>query len=368
MKAVFLSENLKSYLSFLNQAVSAKTTLPILSNFLITIKKGAINLSATDLEIGARIEVVAQTEGEGETTVPAKALSELLGSLGDGKITIEKKDGQLLVTSNKTKSVFQTTEATDFPRLYEEKGEEAAVVKKETIERDLKSVVFSASQDFTRPVFSGVLIREEPDGLLMVATDAHRLSLRKGKSVKAKKGAFAKETIVSARVIRNIIGQKSEEDVRVFISEKNNQIIFDMGKAILVGRLLEGEFPQYEKIIPHDHSVRTEFEKEEMQSALKISEIFARETANIVKISVGKDKITLSSKGSLGENTIDVEAKTQGEENEIAFNGRYLLDLLSNVEGDRIIFEMSGPLNPGVFKIANDPSFLHLIMPIRVNE
>lgn len=368
MRAVFLSENLKEHLSFLNQALSSKATLPILANFLIETKRGKLSISATDLEIGTAIEIPAQTEGQGKVAVLAKPLSELIGGIISEKITIETKNNQLLIISKNARTTLATTPHDDFPGLYEDKGEEVAVFKKEKIEEDLRSVVFAASQDAGRPVFSGVLMKQERDGVLMVATDAHRLSLRKSQSLKTKKGVFDKKIIVSGRTLRALIGGKKEEDIRVFISSKRNQIIFDQGEALLVGRLLEGEFPDYERIIPGDFSARAEFDKEEMQEAVKMCSIFARETANIMKVSITKDKITVSSKGSLGENTVDVDAKTQGEENEIAFNGRYLLDLLGNVEGERIVFEMTGPLNPGVFKITNDASFLHLIMPIRVKD
>ena len=134
-----------------------------------------------------------------------------------------------------------------------------------------------------------------------------------------------------------------------------------------MGRLIEAEFPNYEKIIPTDFSTKTVFEKESLQKAIKTSYVFARQTASILKLSIKKDKIVVSANApSVGSNTIEVDAKTTGEENEIAFNARYLLDLLSNIDADEMSYEMTGPLNPGVFKIVGDTSFLHLIMPIRV--
>lgn len=367
MRAVFLSDNLKDHLSFLNQAVSQRATLPILTNFLIETKKGKIIFSATDLEIGIRVEIPANIEEDGAITVLAKTFSDLISSLPDDKITIETKNGSLSVSSKRVKTVFQTTDPSEFPKLYEEKGEEVATLTQGSIEKDLRSVVFAASQDQSRPVFSGVLIKPEKDGLLMVATDAHRLSLRKSNSLKTKKGALLKEIIVSARAIKALLSGKATEEILVYVSNKNNQVVFASGERTLVGRLLEGEFPAYEKIIPSDFSVKTEFDKNEMEGALKISSIFARDSANIVRLSIMKDRITVSSSGALGQNSVDVEAKSQGEENEIAFNARYVLDLMSNIDSEKVIFEMSGPLNPGVFKI-QDTSFLHLIMPIRVKD
>lgn len=368
MRAVFLSDNLKDHLSFLNQAVSQRATLPILANILIETKKGKLVFSATDLEIGTSVEIPASVEEEGATTVPAKTFADLVSNITDDKITIDLKNGNLSLSSKKVKTVFQTTPSEDFPKLYEEKGEEVASLPRETIEKELRSVVFAASQDQSRPVFSGVLIKREKEGLLMVATDAHRLSLRTSRALKMKNGKGTRgDMIVSGRAIRALLGGKEGGDVSAFISDKNNQVVFSQGERILVGRLLEGEYPAYEKIIPQDHSLKTEFDRKEMEEALKISQIFARESANIVKFSITKDKIVVSSSGGLGQNSVDVEASTVGEENEIAFNARYVLELLGNIDSERVSFEMSGPLNPGVFK-TEGAAFLHLIMPIRVKE
>jgi DNA polymerase III subunit beta len=367
MRAVFLSDNLRDHLTFLNQAVSPRATLPILVNFLIETKKGKVVFSATDLEIGATAETTASIEEEGAVTAPAKTLSDLLSSLPGDKVTLEAKNGRLNVSSKKARASLAVTPPDDFPKLFEEKGDEVALVSRETIEKELRSVVFAASQDLSRPVFSGVLIKPEKEGLLLVATDAHRLSKRITKSLKTKKDSLKEPIIVSARAIRALLSGKGGEEISVFVSKKNNQVVFTSGERTLVGRLLEGEFPQYEKIIPQDFSVKVEFDRSEMEEALKISSIFARESANIVRFAIGKDKITVSSSGELGEQSNDVEAKVNGEENEIAFNAGYVLDLLANIDSERVSFEMSGPLNPGVFR-TEDPSFLHLIMPIRVKD
>jgi len=203
----------------------------------------------------------------------------------------------------------------------------------------------------------------------MVATDSHRLSKNISVSIKQKPGGLKAPLLVSAKTIRALLSNKSDDDVVISVSEKNNQIVFSQGETVLVGRLIDAEYPDFEKIIPTDFSTGAEFDKAEMQNALKTASIFARDNANIIKLSVRKDSISVWAKSSsLGENSVEVTAKTTGESNEIAFNGRYLLDLLQNIDAETMVFEMTGPLNPGVFKIANDKSFVHLIMPIRVKD
>lgn len=135
------------------------------------------------------------------------------------------------------------------------------------------------------------------------------------------------------------------------------------------GGLIEAEYPEYQKIIPTDFSTKVFFNRQDLQGAVKVCSIFARDTANIVKLTIGDNKIIVSANApSVGEDSANIEAKVNGEENEIAFNAKYLFDVLSAIDNDEMFFEMNGPLNPGVFKIKGDDSFLHLIMPIRVQE
>ncbi len=364
MKASFLTENLQKNLSFVNHAVSNTNQLEILSFFLISAEKGKIKISATDLEIGISSFFPANVEKEGQACVPAKTFFDLINNVGEEKITIETDGQSLIVTGKKIRMALQTTPAEDFPKLYDDKGEEKATFRKEEVVKDLSKVVFSASADSSRPALSGVLIKKEKAGVLMVATDGYRLSLKHSFLIKTK--GENDELLLSARVIRELISLK-EEEISLFVSEKSNQVIFVAGETTLVGRLIEAEYPSYEKIIPDSFETKTEFDREEMQRAVKICSVFSRETANIVKLSVKKDKIIVSANTpSAGENTVEVDAKTSGEGNEIAFNARYLLDLFANLDEETMSFEMTGPLNPGVFKIAGDNSFLHLIMPIRV--
>lgn len=374
MKLNILSEDLQKKLPLVNHAVSSKSQLPILLNILLDAKEGKFKLQATDLEIGIEVEIPANIEEEGSTTVPAKVFSELIATLPAGKVTIQTKENLLEVSSAKTKSVFQTIPKDEFPKLYEEKGEEIIVIKKDKLQEDFGKVVFAANLDMSRPALSGILIKkddgEDETSVLLVATDGYRLSLKHHKSdlTQRKISRLEKPLLVPARVMREVIGAKLDAgDISLFVSEKSNQVIFTQNDTTLIGRLIEAEFPNYDRIIPHDFGTTSMFDKEELQKAVKVCSIFARETANIIKLSFEKDKIIVSANTpNVGENTVELEAKLTGEENAIAFNARYLLDLFSNVDAEQMIFEMSGPLNPGVFKIVNDPTFLHLIMPIRV--
>lgn len=371
MRVSFLSENINKKISFVNHAVSNRSALPILLNLLLLAKKGKFFISATDLEIGIEVSIPASIEEEGGITVPARTFYELLGSVPRGKIVLYTKDNALFFETDKIKTVFQTISPEEFPKIYDEKGDKITTLDNETLGSDLPKVVLAAASDAGRPALSGVLIKKEnKDGrFLMVATDGYRLSLKKGDG--GEKSAEKKDKgplLVPARLIRELISVKDwAGDIGVYSSAGNNQIIFFLEDAVLVGRLIEAEFPNYEKIIPSDFSTRTVVDREEFQKAVKTCSIFAREAANIIKLSLAKGKIVVSASApSLGETSAEVDAVIEGEENEIAFNARYLLEFLGNVDSEKIIFEMTGPLNPGVFKLDGDKDFLHIIMPIRI--
>lgn len=367
MKLHVLSENLQKNISLINRAISPRSQLPILLNILIKAINSKLQINATDLEIGIQTETSASVEEEGEVTVPAKIFLELVNSLPEEKISLSTKDDKLELISKTTKSVFQTSPFEEYPKLFEEKGEEIISFSPDQIKKEIGSVAFAASLDTTRPSLSGVLLKKDEIGYLLVATDGYRLSLRRNRQQKIIKN-WGKHLLIPARVLREVMSTKQEGgDVKLLISEKNNQLIFSQENILLVGRLIEGDFPNYERIIPSDFETRVEFDREELQKAVKTCSIFARDSANIIKMSFKKDSIIVSANTpSVGQNIVKVEAITTGEENEIAFNARYLLELFANIEENDLIFEMTGPLNSGVFKIKNNPDFLHIIMPIRV--
>ncbi len=367
MKLTLLSQNLQKKISLVNHAISSRSPLPILSNFLLEAAAGKLRILATDLEIGLQVDVAANIEEEGSVAIPAKLFYELIQSFPEEKITISLEKETLLVKGKNIQSSFQTNPKDEFPKLYEEAGEKIATFTTSDLKNAISQVVFAASLDTTRAALSGILVKREENGFLLVATDGYRLSL-KHHSVKESREEVT--LLIPARVFKELL-QFLEQDkiVELYVAKASNQVMFVQEETVLVGRLIEATFPNYEKIIPTDFSTKAIFDLGEMQKAVKISSLFARESANIVKFSLEKETIRISAATpSLGENIVTVEAKITGEENQIAFNAKYLLDLFSNITSDTIVFEMNGPVNPGVFKIENDPSFLHIIMPIRVQQ
>ena len=208
MRTSLLSEKLQEKLQLVNHAISNKNQLPILLNFLIKAQKGSLTISATDLEIGIKVEIPANTEENGETTVPAKTFLELINTIPAGKIILGTKKEGLELLGEKIKTIFQTVSSDEFPKLYEERGGEALTISKNIIKKDLPKIVFATSQDLTRPALSGVLIRNDPqkdEGLLMVATDGYRLSIKKYNSSGKDKIKESISVIIPGKVLRELI-------------------------------------------------------------------------------------------------------------------------------------------------------------------
>ncbi len=371
MKVHITTENLQQKLSFVSHAVSNKSQLPVLSNILIETTDGKIILKGTDLEIGIEASCQAQIVDPGGVTIPVRQFTELINSLPAETITLETDENSLVVTSKKTRSTFQTIGKDEFPKLYDDKGALVAKLQAEHLKGDITSLTFAASLDNTKPALSGILLKQEKEGFLLVATDGYRLSLKRHQAATITSGEYLNNDIamiIPSRIFRELNSIKEgSAEILMYIAKSNNQIIFEVGETLIIGRLIEATYPNYEKIIPLDFSASVEFDRDEMLKAVKICSIFARDSANIIKFSIEKEKIVVSSQtASVGENTVSIEARLTGEANEIAFNAKYLLDALSNISAERMNFSMTGPLNPGVFKIANNESYLHLIMPIRV--
>ncbi len=365
MKISFLSENLQKALALTNHAVSTKNQLPILSHVLLETREGKIYLSATDLEIGIETVIQGVIEEAGSATIPAKLFLELVNTLPAGKVSLVTQEGSVQIVGGKTKTTLQTVPPEEFPKLYERKGEKILSLPGKSLQNVLKRILFTASIESTRPALSGILFKRIELGFILVATDGYRLSLEK--ITTEEQAGFEGSIIIPAKLIKEVLSLREDAPIDVYVDGQQNQILVAQEETVFIGRLIDAEFPNYEKILPTDASTEITVDKDVLQRAVKTCAIFARETANIITLSIQKEKMSVSSKApSLGENVVDVDMTLKGEENDIAFNARYLLDFLAVADTQDIRFEMTGPLNSGVFRLAGNASYLHLIMPIRV--
>jgi len=374
MKLEVLQENLNKGLSVASRFVASRPQLPILANILFLAEKNnRLRLTATNLEMGIQYQLGAKVEEEGQLTVPAKELTEFISYLSAGKLVLEsKKKTQLEVGSQSGRAVFSGMNAAEFPKFpVADEGKIASLPVKSLAEA-VSCCSFAAAGDDSRPVLAAVYWQFTANGYRMVATDGYRLSMKDISGVKLKLGN-GKDVffLIPARSLTEVTRLVNlEETIKVGLTKDGNQVIFLLPDWQLSSRLIEGEFPDYQKIIPQETKTKISLEKEELHQAVKIASVFARESANIVKFVLKKDQMVITANApSMGENKTEINAKIKGPELSIAFNYRFILDFLNAVpdEEEEVVLEFNDALSPGVFKIGSDPSWLHIIMPVRID-
>jgi DNA polymerase III subunit beta len=376
MKVSLLQENLNKAVGMVSRMVAQKAQLPVLSNILLVTEGNQLKLSATNLETGMNVWLSAKVESKGRITVPARVFSELIGSLPQGMVELELEEDKLKVKCEKYKAVVNGISAEEFPEVPSIRGKKRAEgwlnIKGSLFESSVDQVVLAAGVDEARPIFTGVKVETSKTKMKMAATDGYRLSV---KTIKGLKGAKeAGEMVVPARALMElskIVSQAKTKDLEILlaVTDKDKQLILVVEEIEIVTRLLEGDYPDYAKIIPEGVGTTISFDKEELIQAVKVASIFARDSANIIKFKVEDSSLTVSANApQVGENEVKLQVKQTGEDVEIAFNSRYLMEILAVLEGDSLSLSMSGALSPGVFRQAEDDSYLHIIMPVRVQS
>lgn len=374
MKLQVLQENLNKALSFASRFASPKAQLPVLGNILLSAKKTKLLVSATNLEVSISVSVGAQIKNEGDLTIPARTIVDLVSNLPSSTVNLESEKEHLEISCSGFSSRLAGMNAADFPSIPTAISKEGSIsLPGQEFLDSLSQVSFSASSDETRPILTGVLFIFDKESLYMVATDGFRLSQKKVKldaAVKIKKLVLPKTALAElSRIAEN------EEDLQFCFKEKENQVLFAVSNVVLSSRILEGEYPPYERIIPKSSSIKIRADKEEFLRAVKLASVFARDSANVVKITLGKGFLQLSAESSSsGSQKTQVEANiessfakaTEDKAFEIAFNYRFLEDFLKAVRGEEVNMDLNDTNSPGVFTDPKDPDYLHLIMPVKI--
>lgn len=365
MKFTCLQENLNKGLVQASRIATSKSTLPILENILLKTEKGRLKMIATDLEAVIIQWVGGKVEKEGIVTVPCRLFTEYINSLPNNKIEIKtENETDLFISTEEFEANIKGQNADDFPIIPEIKNNNQIKINSKELAEALSEVVYSAALDDSRPVLAGVLFNFEKQELKLVATDSYRLAERK---IKLKeKLSESKKIIIPARTVGEIQRILSDIDEEVDIIINESQVMFHTNNTDIIARLIDGNFPDYEKIIPEQSSTKAVVLRDKFISIVKVASLFAKEGGNSIKIKINpKGKVIISSTTSqIGENTSQTEAKVLGPEGEIAFNARYLLDVLSNLKNKEISLEIGGKLKPGVIKAEGKDDYLHIIMPL----
>lgn len=371
MKFSCNQDTFSKYLNILSRVVSTKPGLPILNNIFLETEKGKLTMKSTDLELSITTWIGADVKDDGKITLPAKQLSEFVNSIPEEVVNVEVEKQNFNISTSNNSASFNTMPSDDFPSIptVEKKKDPFIQINSADLVMAINRVAFAAATDDIKPVLTGVKVEIDEKEVSLIATDGLRLSKQVIKTSKGEK----KEFLVPVRAfteLSHIINEMGgEEDlISIYLIEDKNQVMFRVGDIDLVSRLIDGEFPEYQQIIPTGYKTNCEIQKEEFLNSLKVVNIIARSVLGnkmILNIDPKGNKISLSAtQADLGKNESTFECKAQGDELKIAFSSKLLTDILNHVDSEDIIFECSEAVRPGVFKIKGDDNFIHLVMPM----
>jgi DNA polymerase-3 subunit beta len=364
MKFSVSKDKLLEGLSIVQNVVSTRTTLPILSNVLLQASEGEIRLTTTDLDVGVRGSVEAQVERSGATTLPARRLFSIVRELPAAEIYVDV-DSKNLASIRSGPSYFKILglPEEEFPPLPRFDDAKLFTIAQKDLKDGLKKTSYAISTDETRYVLNGTLFSFKDNKLTLVATDGRRLALVDLELEFPRSQEI--DVIVPTKAVTELQRLvKDEGDVKVSIGE--NQIAFEINQTLLVSKLIEGNYPNYRQVIPSEAKERVTLERETLLNAVRRVALLASEKSNSVKLSFSKGNIDIvATTPEVGEARESLVAMYKGREFSIAFNPEFLMAPLRNLSTDEVYLDLIDEMSPGVIKIAGP--FLYVLMPMRLN-
>ncbi len=364
------------YLNVVSRIVNSKPGLPILNNVLFETTNGKLLMTVTDLEISMNSWIGADVRSEGKVTVPAKQLAEFINSVPNEKIDVLMDDQVMNVSTLNNSAQFNTIPADDYPSVAAVNGEKPLFkLTMDDVLTAVNRVAFATATDDIKPVMTGIKVEINENTVAFVGADGLRLSRQIITLYeKAEKNVEllipAKAFMELAHIVAEFASDNSNNTIAVYLIEDRNQVVFRYNDVDLISRLIDGQYPAYQQAIPTGYQTTAELSRHEFQNALKVVNIIARSVLgnklyldqdpkeNIIRMS--------ATQSDVGSNESSFAAVIDGEAMKMAFSSKLLGDMLSHIGGEVIIFESSSPTSAGVFKIKDDDSFMHLVMPMRI--
>lgn len=377
MRLTCLQENLNRALGIVGRAVATRTTLPITQNVLLSTDQGRLKLSATNLEISISTWVGGKVESEGAITVPARLLTDFVSSLPDGSIELALTPRPLGIqlTCGRFEARILGTEAEEFPPIPSVEDGVGVNITPKALRAAVNQVAFAAATEDSRPVLTGVKVELDGDNATFAAADGFRLAVHNAKlaSSVAEQSSF----IIPARTLMelNRLLADQEEQLEFTVTPQRNQVMFRMSNVEMVSQLVQGNFPNYQQLIPQSHGTRAVVKVSDLGRATRAASIFARDSSGIVRLqispasSAGTDgKLVVSARAEeVGDNIGEIDAAVDGEEAKIAFSSKYINDVLAVISQGEVALEVTTSSSPGVVKpVGGSGDYIHVVMPMFV--
>jgi DNA polymerase-3 subunit beta len=371
MKCTLSPSALNTCLSLVSRAVSPRSTLPVLGNVLLEAEGDHLRVTATNLDLTIAASVEATVADEGRVTVPARLLSDYVASLPDAPcaLVLDPANQVLKLTCGVHRTNLHGIDAAEFPPLPARHAEASIVVASEPFESAITQTAMAASSDEASPVLTGVLLQLEGDRLTLAATDRHRLAV-KTLDVEVHGDVQTKgAVIVPARHLLEVARaiNPNRPTVEISFQDGLNQVFFAVGDVEITSRLIDGNYPNYAQVIPQEATTTVSLATETLLKGAKTASVLARDAANPVRLHVADQTLTLRSQtAEVGDSEAPLTAAVTGDEVQIAFNAKYMLDALQVLDSDEVQLSFNGALQPGVIRPAGRDDYLCIIMPVRV--
>ncbi len=377
MKVTVLQENLARGISIVNRAVATRSTLPVLGNILLATEGGRLKLAATNLEIGITHWTGAQVQEEGAITVPARQLADYVNALPPDKVDMELnvKTQTLHLKCARFDANIKGVDASEFPIIPTIGDNNKLSIEPDALKELIAQATFSSAQDDTRPVLTGVFAKFDKDGVTCVSADGFRLTVRSAMLTSHVDTPVS--VIIPAKALQDVarvIGDQ-ESPVEIAITENRSQVLFHLENTDIVSQLIDGNFPDHTQIVPKSYATRTVMSTGDLQNAVKAAAVFAREASNIVRLNIssgnemGGGKVIIAAQSAeTGDNIGEIDATVDGDPIEIAFNARFLADVLGVLNSSQVALETSSAASPGVVKPFGREDFVHVIMPMHIGR
>ena len=373
MKLSCLQENLNKGLNIVGRAVATRTTLPITNNVLLATEDGRLKLVATNLEMAISCWIGAKIEDEGTITIPARLLTEFVSSLPNDTIDLQlsPQTKTLGLKCARYEARISGVDAKDFPPIPTVDEGIKTTVEVDALRQGINKVVFAAAVEESRPVLTGVSAQFENSSLILAAADGFRLAVYElplATPVEQKT-----EVIIPARTLAelNRLIADNEEPVNITLNPNKSQILFQMESINLVSQLIQGSFPNYSQLIPQSYTTRVIVNVSEFLQATRTASIFARDGSGIVRLMItpggeaNPGKLTVSARSEeIGDDVGEIDATVEGDEAKIAFNGKYLSDVLGVLHESQVALEITNASSPGLIRPVGTDNYTHVIMPM----
>ena len=372
MNVSCLQETLNKGLGIVGRAVATRTTLPITQNVYIATDQGRLRLTATNLEVAISTWIGSTVEEDGEITVPARLLSEFVGSLQNERVDIvtTTQPHAMSLSCSRNQARIIGTDASEFPPIPTVEDGVTAKVSSRALRAAIAQVVFAAATEESRPVLTGIKLEIQDDRFTLAAADGFRLAVHHGSLQEAVSEPV--EVIVPGRTMQELNRLLSDDDetVEMVISSARGQALFRFKEVEMMSQLIQGSFPNYSQLIPERYTTRAGLQVDECLRAARTAAIFARESSGIVRLHIQPGEpgalLVQANADELGDNKAEMDAEVEGDEAKIAFNARYLMDVLGVIGTDKVALEVTTPSSPGVLRPKDTENYVHVVMPMFV--